>query len=522
MIALYARVSTDVQVEAGLVSQLAELRRFAQEKYAGEVLVEFVDDGYTGAMLDRPKLAELRAKVRDGVVRTVLAYDPDRLSRDAADLLFLLKEFEQAGARLDFSRGGFEQSDSGRLLLQMRGVFAEYERKQIRTRTQRGRLESARRGRIYGGRHPFGYTYADSALHIEEGEAATVRRIFDLLISGKSVREICRILNSEGVMPQRGARWRTSSLHRIVRNSTYAGVAAYNRRRVSAAGKVEFKNQAEWISIAVPQIIDQSTFDRAQQQLQRNARVLSGRNDKRVYILRGLLRCGTCGRRMSGEMEHRLCVTYRCTGRDSLTSRAGQKCNERVNGAHIEQAVIQSVKQILSGGILEQKLSERGTEIQSVDYGVELAKAAREIETWRRAEERAARFLVAPEHAERQHIFEAELHRSTSQRKLAEDRRAALEAARNAADAMASQRDAVRAACRKIAKNLSRLNREQWRDFLRIVLDEITVTGRRIELRGILPAADFSSIPSTSLKRCALPRRRLQAPVSRSPARGHP
>ncbi len=48
MIALYARVSTDMQ-ETGLASQLAALRRHAGEKYPGETIVELADDGYTGA-----------------------------------------------------------------------------------------------------------------------------------------------------------------------------------------------------------------------------------------------------------------------------------------------------------------------------------------------------------------------------------------------------------------------------------------------------------------------------------------
>jgi site-specific DNA recombinase len=105
MIALYARVSTDAQVEAGLASQLAELRRYLKDKYPGESVLEFIDDGYSGADLERPKFDELRTQVRCRRIRVVLAYDPDRLSRDAAHLLLLMKEFEQNGATLDLSAG---------------------------------------------------------------------------------------------------------------------------------------------------------------------------------------------------------------------------------------------------------------------------------------------------------------------------------------------------------------------------------------------------------------------------------
>ena len=57
MIALYARVSTDAQVETGLVSQLAEVRRCAAQRYPDEPAVELVDDGWSGSVLERPATA---------------------------------------------------------------------------------------------------------------------------------------------------------------------------------------------------------------------------------------------------------------------------------------------------------------------------------------------------------------------------------------------------------------------------------------------------------------------------------
>ena len=157
MIALYARVSGDAQVEAGLPSQLAASRRYIREKYADEPVIELIDDGYTGATMERPKFDELRGLMRAGGVSVVVAYDPDRLSRDAADLAGMIKEFDRYRVMLDFVQGGrVERTPSGRMTLQMRGVMAEYERMQILARTLRGRLESARRGRIFGGPVPIG------------------------------------------------------------------------------------------------------------------------------------------------------------------------------------------------------------------------------------------------------------------------------------------------------------------------------------------------------------------------------
>ena len=90
--ALYARVSTDKQAEKyGIPSQVEALRNRCLER-GWSALPDadketFVDDGYSGSELARPALNRLREVVQKGQVDVVLAYDPDRLSRNLADLL---------------------------------------------------------------------------------------------------------------------------------------------------------------------------------------------------------------------------------------------------------------------------------------------------------------------------------------------------------------------------------------------------------------------------------------------------
>ena len=99
-VALYARVSTDRQAEKyGVSSQLEALRKRSREK--NRLLIfdgdndAFIDDGYSGADLDRPALNRLRQAVKEGRVDIVMAYDPDRLSRKLYHLMILADEFEK-------------------------------------------------------------------------------------------------------------------------------------------------------------------------------------------------------------------------------------------------------------------------------------------------------------------------------------------------------------------------------------------------------------------------------------------
>jgi site-specific DNA recombinase len=106
-VALYARVSTDKQTEKyGIHSQIEALRKVSLGKGWNPVLDgdrdAFIDDGYSGAELDRPALNRLRRAVNEGYVDIVMAYDPDRLSRKLYHQMILAEEFEKQGIKLEF------------------------------------------------------------------------------------------------------------------------------------------------------------------------------------------------------------------------------------------------------------------------------------------------------------------------------------------------------------------------------------------------------------------------------------
>jgi len=80
-VGLYARVSTERQSERGTVASQLEALRGAAEAEGHEIVEEFVDDGYSGARLDRPALDRLRDAAQAGVLDGVLCLCADRLAR---------------------------------------------------------------------------------------------------------------------------------------------------------------------------------------------------------------------------------------------------------------------------------------------------------------------------------------------------------------------------------------------------------------------------------------------------------
>jgi site-specific DNA recombinase len=189
--AIYARVSTDsLQLRGTIGSQLAVLRdRLAAE--GDELVAELCDDGHSGARLDRPGLDSLRDAAEGGLIERVWCLSPDRLARVYAYQVIVLDELARHRVQVAFADAPAIVDDpQAKLLTQVQGVIAEYERAKIAERYRRGKLFRSRAGEVITRRVPYGYRRLprDSAgparLEIYEPEAEVVRRIFRDTVAG--------------------------------------------------------------------------------------------------------------------------------------------------------------------------------------------------------------------------------------------------------------------------------------------------------------------------------------------------
>jgi DNA invertase Pin-like site-specific DNA recombinase len=106
-----------------------------------------------GCRWDRPELHRLLDRLEPGNVLTV--WKLDRLSRSLKDLLFILDKVEKTGAGFrSLTKNIDSTTASGRMMMQMLGAFAEFERAMVRERTQAGLRSAARAQGRHGGRQP--------------------------------------------------------------------------------------------------------------------------------------------------------------------------------------------------------------------------------------------------------------------------------------------------------------------------------------------------------------------------------
>jgi site-specific DNA recombinase len=188
---------------------------------------------------------------------------------------------------------------SGRLIFQMLASFAEYDRENIRERTQAGLHRAFRRGK-HMGRIPYGYrANADAQLEVVEQEAEIVREIIGNIAGGSTLYAEAKRLNDSGV-PAPGTRygsgerkpgrlWQSKTLSNIVHQSAYIGVHC-----------VKINGGEEVIEREVPIILENTSVrDKAIAALSENRRYRNRKNDRR-YLLAGLVKCAHCGYGCSG------------------------------------------------------------------------------------------------------------------------------------------------------------------------------------------------------------------------------
>ena len=312
MIAIYTRVSTEEQAVKG--SSIESQIEACINKAGTTDVLRYIDDGYSGELLERPGLNKLREDVEKGLIDKVICYDPDRLSRKLMNQLLIDDEFRKKGVELVFVNGEYANTPEGQLFFSMRGAIAEFEKAKIKERTMGGRRQKAKKGIIIKNSGLYGYTYNKEkrTYEINEDEAKIVRMIFDYYTEQRfhGINSLAKHLTKIGVPTKNGAKeWHRQVVRQILMNESYTGryyqnkwdtEGAYVRKQAGKVGGMKLREKDEWIETKIPAIISEEQFARAQELL-KYARRRTESYGRHQYLLSGLVRCGRCGATMNGK-----------------------------------------------------------------------------------------------------------------------------------------------------------------------------------------------------------------------------
>jgi site-specific DNA recombinase len=207
--------------------------------------------------------------------------------------------------------------------------------------TIQGHLTKAERA-WQGGQLPLGYRLdtiggngtgkqsQQSVLKVDEEQAKTVRKIFDMQAAGSSIWGISRDLNAAGMRTPKGKHWRSDRIKAILTSTTYKGTLYYNKVAHGAdpaTGKRKKvkRPKSEWISCDVTPIVDEKVWKQAQIELENGTNFQGIHKPKSDYLLSKLLYCAECrnagygvggvGRMLHGQKTKNGDGKYRCYGR---------------------------------------------------------------------------------------------------------------------------------------------------------------------------------------------------------------
>jgi site-specific DNA recombinase len=353
-VALYARVSSEQQAEANTIaSQVAEIReRIVTDGCDLRTVLEFIDDGYSGATLVRPALERLRDVAAAGGMDRLYVHRPDRFARNYAYQVLLVEDLTGQGVEVTFLNRPLGQTPEDQLLLQVQGVIAEYERAQFLERSRRGKRHAALEGRVAILCHaPYGYRYVskfegggEARYEIVFEEARVVQQVYTWVGQDRcSINEVCRRLHQAGVRTRTGKEyWDHKTIWDMLKNPAYKGEAAFGktrwvpngpRLRVPRGKPAQPRRafwgkdapQEDWITIPVPAIVDPALFDAVQDQLAENRRRARIPEKGSRYLLQGLLVCAQCGYAYHGLTNDERNAYYRCSGSMSLPRFGGKR-----------------------------------------------------------------------------------------------------------------------------------------------------------------------------------------------------
>ena len=277
----YARVSTEH--EAQLLALDNQLAWYENEvaSHSNWVLVgNYVDKGITGTQANkRPHFLEMLEDAKAGKFDLIVTREVCRFARNLSQTISIVDMLKTFFIEVYFVSDGIWTFESSALVkLGLMATLAQEESRKISERVRAGQAISREKKVLYGNGNILGYKKIKDkgTYEINEEEADTVRRIYDLYLQGMGCIKICRILEKEGrkcssLKKKDGTiiggetNWEVSKVSRILSNTTYMGYISYGQsmstdyltqKRVS----VNDKSQHQLVKMDIPVIIDEETW----------------------------------------------------------------------------------------------------------------------------------------------------------------------------------------------------------------------------------------------------------------------
>ncbi len=343
-VAAYCRVSTDDEEQ--LTSYEAQKNYYTDKIMTNKEWTMagiFADEGITGTSArKRPEFLRMIRQCKQGKIDIVLTKSISRFARNTVDCLNYVRALKELGIAVIFEKENMNTLEiDSEILITMLGAFAQSESESISSNVRWGKRQAMKEGKAtIQYKYLYGYRKgADGKPEIIPEQAEVVRRIYDLFLSGTSIRDIKEYLEQNNIRNVDGeVKWARNAINSILTNEKYCGDVLLQKTYIDDCINKKVKKNTGQLPMYLVQnhhegIISREIFDAAQAELaRRNAgkspskkNAPTGRSRySSKYALTDRLYCGECGTRYQ-----------RCTWRNHDGSkRIVWRCVSRVDYGH--------------------------------------------------------------------------------------------------------------------------------------------------------------------------------------------
>lgn len=315
---VYIRVSDEKSVKKDNSLPAQELAGKRKAEQLGMDFKIHIEPGQSAAkdnLNNRPVLRNILDLCDDGEIKHLFVTEFDRLTRSPKTEFEIKLVLQQNDVLLHTTGQTYNFNDEEDDFIS--GILTLVAKREVKIKNKRiirSLMESARKGRAGGGSMlPYGFTKdTNKLLVIEPEEKKTVEKIFQLSLSGVGSESIAHKLNEKGI-PTRGKKLLKNGL-KVTNKFTGKVTQKSNEELIWKAGTVigilknpiykgerRFKGEV----FPVPAIIAPEMWKKTQENLTKNKSYAGGNEKKHFYLLKGLLRCGKCGRNFYGYVKEK-------------------------------------------------------------------------------------------------------------------------------------------------------------------------------------------------------------------------
>lgn len=238
-VAIYGRVSTLHDEQLSAFGRQLEWYEQILTHHTNWKVVGTYEDKTSGTTSKRKGFKQMIADAKQDCFDLILTREVCRFARNTVDSLMYTRMLKEYDVEVYFASDNIWSMDSdGELRLTIFSALAQDESRKVSERVYNGQMISRKNGTLYGNGNILGYNLVrggssvENTYVIDEEQAKTVRRIFELYLQGEGMKAIASKLIAEGHKGAYGSvNWSPTKVSRIISNKTYCGYIGYNKSR---------------------------------------------------------------------------------------------------------------------------------------------------------------------------------------------------------------------------------------------------------------------------------------------------